>query len=228
MHEHPTSPPRPGSCFPVHLRWLVPVLGSLLVLGSLVAAGHTPDAEARLSAEGILFRSGDVLFLRGNGLLTQAVLAVDDASAYSHVGLVHQVGSTSLLVHASPGDSLAETTRIRVEPIERVFAESRAAVLYRPRPPFREIGARAAAIAHRYVDEGRTFDAGFCLDTERELYCTELVWRAYREAGLDLAGGRFDDLSLPLFHEPCILPSRLQRSPYLRRIGQLELKGRLP
>ena len=52
-------------------------------------------------------------------------------------------------------------------------------------------GRAAVLAALRYRDAGVTFDQHADLATEHEQYCTEMVWRVYRQAGLDLPGWRF-------------------------------------
>lgn len=205
---------------------------SMLILGFLVLdyVGESleePRPEA-LAFEGVGFEPGDVLFRRGRSLMSRAVLSADTASRFSHVGIVHLVEGDPVVVHASPGASLVHETKIKVEPVASFLGQTHAsaAALYRPREKYRAIGERAAVIAHGYALEERVFDAAFSLATENALYCTELVWRSYLEAGLDLVDSEFDHLPLPLYQEKCLLPSRLQASPYLQLVYNSVLKGR--
>ena len=58
--------------------------------------------------------------------------------------------------------------------------------------PDDDLRARAAIqAALGYQARGVLFDRDFSLDTEDKMYCTELVWRVYLDAGLDLLGGDF-------------------------------------
>jgi MoaA/NifB/PqqE/SkfB family radical SAM enzyme len=72
-----------------------------------------------------------------------------------------------------------------------------------------------AMFALRYARERRLFDGDFRLETPGRLYCSELVWRAFREAGIDLVEGRFSRLELPLRRGDFILPSAFTTSPHL-------------
>lgn len=172
-------------------------------------------------------RSGDILFVRGVGLLSRAVLEVDAASRFSHVGLVVRLGSVTSVIHAAPGGSLGREAEIRIEPISVVLSRVRAAAVYRLREDDEALGERAAVIARSYLREHRLFDADFRLDTAKALYCTELVWRAYLEAGFDLFDGKTDEITFPLIgRRSCLLPSRFLTSPHLQLIHRFHSKGR--
>jgi hypothetical protein len=148
------------------------------------------------------------------------VLATDGESSFSHTGIVYVIQGEPFVVHATPGRSLADPKPVQVEPVAAFFAPASASkgAVYRLRGEDRAAGARAAAVAYRYAFEGRLFDGEFRLDSAESLYCTELVWRSYLEAGLDLVGGEFDEISVPLFQRTCLLPGRLQASSRLREV----------
>jgi len=59
--------------------------------------------------------------------------------------------------------------------------------VYRVQPQWRPNALVAAQRAEVYADAATPFDDDFNLDSADRLYCTELVWRSYRDAGLDLA-----------------------------------------
>jgi hypothetical protein len=73
---------------------------------------------------------------------------------------------------------------------------------------------------------GRPFDARLDMTDARALYCTELVWLSYKQAGIDLLGGHFDDLNLPLVgHGYYILPSSLVNSHWLYQVMILKAEN---
>lgn len=205
----------------------------VLVLGLAVQSPHrgvtAPESErVRVHSGGrshgeVVFKSGDVVFRRGQGVVSRAVLTVDVGSGYSHAGLIRRHEGETWVIHASPGESLAQETTLLTESFDD-FRGPFSTALYRPSPEFEEIAARAAEIAHGYALEGRTFDPRFDLESESELYCTELVWKAYLEAGLDLVEGEIDEIRLPLFQKRCLLPSQLLRSPYLQMVYEFHKK----
>jgi hypothetical protein len=202
---------------------------AFLGLGSLALAGlhsHPPlDLEARsgdwrLRFEAADFASGDLIFRRGRSLVSRVVLAVDGGSEYSHVGLISVTGGQVWVLHTVPPEEPEQSGGTLAEPLSVFLSPDKAtaAALYRPR----DSGAAAERAAWRFVRAHKPFDSAFDLSTPNELYCTEMVWRAYREAGIDLAPPDPDR------KEKYLLPSRLLRSPYLRRIQELTEEGTGP
>ena len=200
-------------------------LGSLALLS--LSSPPPPDAEAksgrwRVRFEEARFTSGDLVFRRGRSLVSRVVLAVDGGSEYSHVGLVSVIGGQVWVLHAVPPEEPERKGGVLAEPLSAFLAPDKAtaAGLYRPR----DAGAAAVAegAAWRFVRARVPFDSAFDLATSNEMYCTEMVWRAYREAGIDLAPPD------PGRKEKYLLPSRLLRSPDLRRIEELTEEGATP
>jgi hypothetical protein len=196
-------------------------LGSLalLSLSSYPARESEGAVERRLRFEAADFVSGDLLFRRGRSLISRAVLTVDRGTGYSHVGLVSVVGGQVWVLHAAPARGTEPGGAI-AEPLASFLAPGKAsaAALYRLRSPL--AAPAAERVAWGFVRARIPFDSAFDLSTPERLYCTEMVWRAYREAGVDLA---------PLQRargEKYLLPSRLASSPYLQRIREFSEEER--
>lgn len=156
------------------------------------------------------------MFRRGRSMISRAVLSLDGKSEYSHVGIAVSDGHQLRVVHALPPEE-KNPGGVIAEPLESFLIPelASAAAIYRPRDS--GIGVRAAARAWRYARPRTPFDSGFDLSTPGAVYCTELVWRAYLEEGVDLVGRDFQDRYL--------LPSRLLASPELRLIKEYRQEG---
>ncbi len=200
-----------------------------LILATLALAGFlfllpsarstsppSPPAEPRLilHVSPAMFLSGDLLFRRGRSLTSRAVLATDRESEYSHVGMIQVSEGQIWVIHTVPPDASGTGGGAIMEPIVDFLAPDKAsaAALYRPSTPPTGTAASAARTAQKFAQAHVAFDSAFNLKDHRELYCTELVWRAYLTAGIDLAG------SEPI--QKYLLPSHLQRSPALRLIQE--------
>ena len=196
------------------------LLLTALALPLLSGAPLPPPEAVDAAAYEAAARPGDVVFRRGRSLVSRAVLTGDRGAAFSHVGIVARRGGALVVVHATPGADAAVPEPVRVEPLAAFFARAsaEAGALRRPRDP--ALGRRAARAALRLAS-GRTFDAALDLGTDDRLYCTELVWKAYREAGADLTGGRFDYAGGLLHDGPMVFPSTLFRTPSLAPVPGL-------
>lgn len=199
--------------------WLAFAGCAAVLLEAPPLVGHAPGPPPRLvpiRIEPSAVSPGDLVFRRGRSLVSRAVLSVDGRSEYSHVGIVASAGTSTEVVHAIPPEE-GKPGGVVAEPLESFLAPelASAAAVYRPRDS--RVGVRAAARAWTYARPRRPFDSGFDLSTPGAVYCTELVWRAYLEEGVDLVGRDF--------HDRYLLPSRLLSSPELALIRDYEQEG---
>jgi hypothetical protein len=173
----------------------------------------TTATRARISGESL--RSGDIVFRRGPSVESQAVMTMDAGSTFSHVGIVSKENGATFIVHVVPGEGRPDVTRI--EPIEDYLRSDRALAasafhVVTDRPSQIET---AVQFARDYAQRRVPFDSNFDLSSEDALYCTELVWRAYKKAGIDLVDGHFEASSTSLIRGPVLWPSSLLHSPHL-------------
>lgn len=183
----------------------------------------TPAAEFQIDASAI--RTGDLVFRRGRTWLSRAVVEADAGSRFSHVGLAvvdeGLEGGEVFVIHATPGDG-STASGVVSEPLASYLSPSSAqdaAVLRVGRPDAARAAAdRARTWARLAVPFDGAFEAGYDDAWDGALYCTELVWKAYLHAGVDLLDGRFDTLDLPLGPDRYVLPSSLLASKHLTEI----------
>lgn len=165
---------------------------------------------------------GDVILRRGRDAVSAMVLTVDQGSRFSHVGIVARIGQLPAVIHALPEDETHPGGQVLVQSVGEFSAPERASELavYRLADRSGGLPEAAAVVAFRYFREGRRFDADFRLETADELYCSELVWRAFQESGIDLLDGHFPHLALPLRNGEFVLPSSFTKSPHLMLLTQ--------
>lgn len=142
-----------------------------------------------------IIREGDVVFRRGGGVASRAVLLADAGGMYSHVGVVVDGGR---VVHSVPEGG------VKIEALEAFFA---------PRAAHRGAVMRLDSVVTVKVAHfvGAEFDHDYDLADSMRLYCTELVWRAFHNAGVDLSEGRRSEIAVPGFDGEYILPSDLAK-----------------
>ena len=207
------------------------VIGSVLILLLVVASAKNHEQPQKYRLDYIktlnykIFETGDIIFRGGNSALSQTVVSLDSKSQFSHVGLVHLVDNKPFIIHASLGDSANAKSRVIIEPLEAFLKKeyTLAVGIYRLRRSSSNLSKKASAIAQEYVSEGILFDSDFDLKTSDKLYCTELIWRAYKKAGIDLVDNQFDHSIIPFTDKLYLLPSRLQHSRFLQEIYSLNI-----
>lgn len=174
----------------------------LMLGGFLFISPHgtdaAPDQAVRAAAlELPEVQAGDIVFERGSTLTSQILDMMDDAGEFSHVGIVHILpGGEAVVVHAFP-EREGQTGMVQVDPLADFVAGQQEVAVYRPHPQYQAQARQAAEWAFGLAGEV-PFDDAFDLETAEAVYCTELVWRAYLEAGIDLAAGNFQEVELPI------------------------------
>lgn len=183
------------------------VLALVLEPAPRQAPAWTPRLR-RLVFDPAAFVPGDLVFRRGRSLVSDAVLAAEGGGEFTHVGLAAVSAGRVWVLHALPPEE-GEKGGVVAEPLESFLAPKKASsgALYRPRDG-RAAGV-AVATAWNLARRHLPFDDAFDLTTADKLYCTELVWRAYLSAGVDLESG------IPTPRGKYLLPDRLQQSPQL-------------
>ncbi len=79
--------------------------------------------------------------------------------------------------------------------------------IYRPAANISDAATIAVQKALEWVGEKR-FDRDFDLRTDETVYCTELVYKAYQEAGVDIIHGDFNIVEFPFLEtKEVIYPS---------------------
>ena len=179
------------------------------------AAGPVRDLPAVISPAGLAavpLVDGDLIFRAGRSLDSRLIRFADDGSPYSHVGLIDRRDGVPFVVHVEP-DVDGGGGRVRREPLGDFLAASKSDgfAVYRLTGDRTGVAAAALTAALGYQAAGVTFDRDFDLETAGAMYCSELVWRAFLAAGVDLTHDQLDG-TYPLGPRRAVRLSRLMGS----------------
>ena len=174
----------------------------------------------RSSLAGVQLLDGDIVFRRTDGLRGRIATASDVAAGYSHAGLVSLRGGKRTVIHADPegkGDAHGRVMRTTLDDFVGDSTVVRVAV-YRLRLRDDARTVRAMRWAGGHALRGTPFDNAFNLADSSEMYCTELVWRAYRAAGLEIATPTRREARSLFLIDSILLLSSIERSPLLYQV----------
>lgn len=197
------------------------VVSLILLVGLIHCLKHETTAaastEPQIISEGL--QSGDIIFRRGPSIESGVVMTMDHAN-FSHAGIVLRQHGNTFVIHVVTGEGGPDITK--VESISDYLRSDRAtaAIAYRIVSENPSLVAHAVATAQKYAEQEVPFDSDFDLSSDRTLYCTELVWRAYQEAGLDLVDKPSEQPSTSLVKTPILWPSFLLRSKQLKPVWE--------
>lgn len=198
------------------LRIIVVIIFTLLLHDSCPER-HTLEG-VWINLDTSLLRTGDIIFRRGNSLLSQYVSSQDPGSSFTHSGIMLINKHGAFVVHITTGEPPEMLDKARVEPLQSFLStrKASAAGVYRLHSNRTYLAQAAAQRALAFVEKGVVFDIDFDHSSPNQLYCTELVYRSYKEAGIDLVEDRFQRLSIPFMKiDRFILPSSIINSPHL-------------
>ena len=195
------------------------VLTIMAVLAALASCGR--ETAGSILPEGCRLRAGDLVFRRGNGMASRAVMMADRHGSYSHVGIVVDSCGVMMVVHAVPGepDYEGDPDRVKMETPEKFYSAVNAKIgeVKRLRGDT-AAAARAARYALEAHRRGVLFDHDYDDADSTRMYCCELVERAYASAGRRLAGGVRHTVHLPGIRLRCILPSDICNNAALETV----------
>ncbi len=134
-------------------------------------------------------RTGDVVFRMGRGMFSSFFSRMGSRPIpYSHVGIYVEQEGVGYVVHTEANELTGEGWA-RTEPLETFLGPKRAVsgAVFRPVGITEEQRNAIAAGALVYAKLRVPFDTDFDLATVDRIYCTELVWRAFVSAGIDIS-----------------------------------------
>lgn len=94
-----------------------------IIFTAIMLASCGEKEQRSILPEGCELHAGDVVFRRGSGLTSHAVLAADRYGAYSHIGIVVDSCGVMMVVHAVPGepDYEGDPDRVKMDTPKRFF-----------------------------------------------------------------------------------------------------------
>lgn len=171
--------------------------------------------------DSVKLQVGDVVFRRGGGLESHAVLLMDSEGEYSHVGIVVDTMGRKMIVHAVPGepDFEGDMDRVKLDSVEKFFSPLYAVTGAVARPMDNRCGQKAAKKAMELFRRGVLFDDDYDMSDTTKFYCTELVLWAFERSGIKLLCTPPNHVELPMLKADVYYPSDVYHSKYLHTIS---------
>lgn len=199
-----------------YLKYFVMFLLTAFVLCMLTTCSSFVESSTSVSREEMQLlvenmQSGGLVFRRVDGAASNFLDSIDVDSPFSHVGIVYISPSPQndvFIIHVQP----EQPEHVQIQTVEDFIKDATDFAIYKPASRISDKGVVAAEQAFMWIGK-RRFDREFDLDTDYELYCTELVYKAYLESGIDILGDEFNVVEFPFIHvKEVIYPSLLIKS----------------
>ncbi len=165
-------------------------------------------------------QSGDLIFRRGTSIESQIVLLTDSDSEFSHVGMIYKINDKSFVIHTVPAEGNYDPAFIKFDSLNEFVSGERAVrfAVYRLRQNHSEKLSIASNYAYNCYNNKFRFDSNYDLNSEKQLYCTELIWKAFMQAGIDLVENRLKEINLIVINKKMIMPSSIIQSNLIKKI----------
>ena len=184
------------------------------IVAMVIGCGCTAHRECVDVTDTEEFRDGDLVLRCGCGAESKVVTQRSNSS-FSHIGILQydSIADRWMVIHAVPGESEAgEPEYLKRETVEEFYSPLRAEKGAWMRINCSDdVALRAAQYCRTKADEHVLFDYDYLLEDSTEIYCCELVWRAYLREGIDISsGGRYVVPTIICKEGECIFPCNIE------------------
>jgi len=154
---------------------LVAAFAALLLLCfALIACGG--------EAEGPAYQDGDLIFQTSTSGQSKAI-RLATGSEWTHVGVIFMQGGRPMVFEAVQPVKTTPLDKWIRRGVDQRYVVKR----LRDRSLLQSIATRESMLAWGKGQEGKSYDMSFAW-SDHEMYCSELVWKLYKEAvGIELA-----------------------------------------
>jgi hypothetical protein len=168
-------------------------------------------------------KEADLICLKGNTIRSKLLYAFTNNDNYSHVGILIQYNNGLFVVHANPDKGSVQRDAVIAEHIDDFIKNASPSFLLVLRMKSGDIKLynNVKDFILHHLENHTRFDHSFLLSTDEYLYCTELIYKAFRSAGVDLLDGKFDYVDTPIVTGDVVLPESIINSRYFDKVFSL-------
>ncbi|MBE6314609.1 MAG: hypothetical protein E7079_06630 [Bacteroidales bacterium] len=210
-------------CESYNLSNLKSIVISLLaiVLINSCADKNIGDNSQHVDSIKSIVKEGDIVFRRGEGVVSRIVLAGDINGKYSHIGMIINENDTLKVAHSVPGEhnNDLDFDRVKIDAIEIFFSQNHASAGAVMRLNLSD--EQRKTLSKSAIDKERQnvkFDHNYDLNDTCSLYCTEFILLLYSNIGIDISENRKSTAFIPGLQGDYIMPSDIYNNKKLKLI----------
>ena len=172
------------------------------------------------SLNSYILQDGDIVLRKGNSIESETVSLVDGNGKYSHIGIIAFQDSIPYVIHIVPDSINSTIDYCLFQELTTFFApeNARFGCVLRINKNNKHYASIASKNAMTFYKNRIIFDKKYNMKSDSEMYCTELVWKAYHIDSLDIIEGNYSTSPIPFLTKKLILPSAFINSPHLEII----------
>ena len=192
------------------------------LLAAIMVTSCSRGDETPLNVPLDQLKNGDLALRCGTSIESHIVVGVNGENGpYSHIGIVVEKDGQWFVAHAVPGENRrGEPEYLKLDSIQVYYGRDRAKLGCIMRVTDDSTACRQATdYALWAVGAKKVFDNSYDWEDTTQLYCTEMVQRAYLHAGIDLAEDRHTDVVAALMPGTYVFPCDIVANRSLRLVG---------
>ena len=184
----------------------------ILLLYKLVVDQPQEISTSKIAT--VNLKNGDLILRCGRSIESYTVILADSSSKFSHIGIISVENNIPFVIHAVPW----KKHTIKKEKINDFINYKVASSYAIYRTNYNSaILKNVVTQANLFYKKKYTFDNEYNLKTNTKLYCTELILKAFKNAGvlLDIQPKVFNYI---IGKRPIIYPSEFTKAPIFYKI----------
>lgn len=160
--------------------------------------------------------NGDLIFRKGRDLASSLVLTQGDSGQFSHVGVIVKQQGIVSVIHSVP-EGPEVISGVQTDPLSDFISFDNASDIAVYRMKIIDNKTREKILEYLLQQIGKPFDDDFLLSTDKKIYCTELVIKAFSFAGTTLVTKQAL-IEIIMLDEAVLPPDHLRHSSLLEKI----------
>ncbi len=170
--------------------------------------------EASLSINFNNLHNGDLILRCGRSAESFAIYLADANTDFTHIGIISIENDILYVIHAVP----SKTNLVQKERLTNFLNSKNTSKFAIYRSNFNEVYLdKVVKTANSYYLNKYEFDNEYDLNTNAKLYCTELILKAFKNAGI-LLNIKPKEFNYVIGKHPIIFPSEFTKQPIFNKI----------
>lgn len=186
------------------------LLTTIFVIASYSAFYFKSTTPLNINTQ--ILQNGDVILRCGKSTESFAVYTADKNASFTHIGIIIKENEIPFVIHAVPH----KQHYLKKETLQEFLSPENASkyAIYRKKLSLNE-QIKITNQALNFYNNRVVFDNKYNLETDKELYCTELILKAYKKANVHL-NLKTKELNYLVGKHNIIFPSEFTKYPFIK------------
>lgn len=157
-----------------------------------------------------LLKNGDLILRKGRSVESYAVYSADKEAEFTHIGMVVYENKIPFVIHAVPH----KNKTLKKESVQDFLKPKNASKFAIYRSSFSsEVLRNVTSEVKKFYNNKIVFDNNYNLETDNEMYCTELILKAFKNNNIQL-NLKIKELGYLVGKHLILFPSEFTKLPF--------------